>query len=511
MCGSVLVRTRPDGASQCPSSPGAACFKAARPGDGGLRRGIPARQRAPRARRRPAQGGSLRDIKHVVILMQENRTFDHYFGTLPEVRGFADPKAITLWTASPSSTSPTRQPRRLPAAIPPGHARRPARRPSRRPVTPGRPALRLEQRRDGQLAARAPGRGRRQRALHDGLPGARRHPVPLRAGGELHYLRQLLLLVLGPTWPNRLTHVRLDRPGRRARRPDISTSTRRRTCWQTYPEALTAAGVSWQVYQEVDNYECNLLEMFNPSRRLRSPPPLYQNGLRFSPAASSSTTRSTTSCRPSRGSSRPATSPSTRTTPPPRARTSWPARSTRSRPTPRSGRRPSSSSSTTRTTASSTTCAPPTAPGRDRAGEYVDGLPIGGRFRVPCIIISPWTQGGWIASETFDHTSVLRFLETLTGVTIPNITPWRRATFGDLTSAFGASPAGGFPHLPDTKSELAHAVYEVTPCPPRCSPPPARHPRAADRSPSPSARRRVSARTQIRRSTMSAENGVPER
>ena len=44
----------------------------------------------------PAQGGSLSDIKHVVILMQENRSFDHYFGTLPNVRGFADPTAITL-------------------------------------------------------------------------------------------------------------------------------------------------------------------------------------------------------------------------------------------------------------------------------------------------------------------------------------------------------------------------------------------------------------------------------
>ena len=40
----------------------------------------------------------LADIKHVVILMQENRSFDHYFGTLPGVRGFSDPDAITLST-----------------------------------------------------------------------------------------------------------------------------------------------------------------------------------------------------------------------------------------------------------------------------------------------------------------------------------------------------------------------------------------------------------------------------
>ncbi|HEY1764896.1 MAG TPA: alkaline phosphatase family protein, partial [Opitutaceae bacterium] len=40
--------------------------------------------------------GSLADIKHVVLLMQENRSFDHYFGTLAGVRGFDDPKAMLL-------------------------------------------------------------------------------------------------------------------------------------------------------------------------------------------------------------------------------------------------------------------------------------------------------------------------------------------------------------------------------------------------------------------------------
>lgn len=42
--------------------------------------------------------GSLTDIEHVVLLMQENRSFDHYFGTLSGVRGFADPDALTLDT-----------------------------------------------------------------------------------------------------------------------------------------------------------------------------------------------------------------------------------------------------------------------------------------------------------------------------------------------------------------------------------------------------------------------------
>jgi phospholipase C len=79
-----------------------------------------------------------------------------------------------------------------------------------------------------------------------------------------------------------------------------------------------------------------------------------------------------------------------------------------------------------------------------------------------CIIVSPWTAGGWVCSEPFDHTSNLRFLERLTGVKCPNISDWRRNAFGDFTSAFRfhgrpASP----PVLPDTTGALALAQYEV--------------------------------------------------
>jgi phospholipase C len=107
---------------------------------------------------------------------------------------------------------------------------------------------------------------------------------------------------------------------------------------------------------------------------------------------------------------------------------------------------------------------PPTAPA-GTAGEFIDGVPIGAGFRVPCIIVSPWTQGGFVASETSDHTSVLRFLEKLTGVTIPNLTAWRRSTFGDLTSAFGFKTGARFPQLPGTKAQLALAVKNVNTLP----------------------------------------------
>jgi phospholipase C len=68
--------------------------------------------------------------------------------------------------------------------------------------------------------------------------------------------------------------------------------------------------------------------------------------------------------------------------------------------------------------------------------------PIGLGYRVPMIIASPWSRGGCVCSQVFDHTSVLRFLEVLlrhkTGGEInePNISQWRRTVCGDLTAAF---------------------------------------------------------------------------
>ena len=87
---------------------------------------------------------------------------------------------------------------------------------------------------------------------------------------------------------------------------------------------------------------------------------------------------------------------------------------------------------------------PPTAPA-GTADEYVDGVPIGLGFRVPCTIVSPWTVGGYVATETFDHTSLIRFLEQRFGIMEPNISAWRRQTVGDLTSAFQFSRTAPVP------------------------------------------------------------------
>ena len=81
---------------------------------------------------------------------------------------------------------------------------------------------------------------------------------------------------------------------------------------------------------------------------------------------------------------------------------------------------------------------PPVAP-RPSSGEGDDwyaGQPIGLGPRVPMTVVSPWSIGGHVNSQVFDHTSVIQFLERWTGVREPNISNWRRTACGDLTSTF---------------------------------------------------------------------------
>jgi phospholipase C len=74
------------------------------------------------------------------------------------------------------------------------------------------------------------------------------------------------------------------------------------------------------------------------------------------------------------------------------------------------------------------------------------------------LAISPWSKGGYVNSQVFDHTSVIRFLEQRFGVQEPNISPWRRAVCGDLTSVFDfASPDAAQARLPDTSGYIASA------------------------------------------------------
>jgi phospholipase C len=78
----------------------------------------------------------------------------------------------------------------------------------------------------------------------------------------------------------------------------------------------------------------------------------------------------------------------------------------------------------------------PPYPEASVADEYIAGWPIGPGTRVPMLICSPWTRGGYVDSNVYDHTSMLQFLAVWTGVKPVNITGWRASVTGDLTTAF---------------------------------------------------------------------------
>ena len=81
------------------------------------------------------------------------------------------------------------------------------------------------------------------------------------------------------------------------------------------------------------------------------------------------------------------------------------------------------------------------------------GGPIGLGYRVPLVIASPWSRGGAVCSQVFDHTSVLQLLESIVKVRETNISAWRRAVCGDLSSAFQPAGRGGADKLAFTKRD----------------------------------------------------------
>jgi len=117
--------------------------------------------------------------------------------------------------------------------------------------------------------------------------------------------------------------------------------------------------------------------------------------------------------------------------------------------------------------------APPTPP-PGTPGEYVtvDPLPVsasgiagptGLGFRVPLLVLSPFSRGGHVVSEVSDHTSQLRFLETRFGVPVPNLSAWRRGVTGDLTRTLHPkSSTPGLPALPPTPQHSSTVAAECT-------------------------------------------------
>jgi phospholipase C len=77
------------------------------------------------------------------------------------------------------------------------------------------------------------------------------------------------------------------------------------------------------------------------------------------------------------------------------------------------------------------------------------------------LVISPFSRGGLVSSDLFDHTSLLRFIETRFGAEVPNLSAWRRSTVGDMTSAFNfTQPDMSIPSLPSPTAVGSDLITE---------------------------------------------------
>jgi phospholipase C len=434
----------------------------------------------PNVRRALAQSspsaGSLGEIKHVVLLMQENRSFDHYFGTLAGVRGFNDPSAMKLHHGKSVFHQPDAH--SSDGYLLPFHLDTKKTNAQKIPSTSHAWATQHESWNHGKMD-----NWLKAHRHADGAKGPycmgyyKRDDIPFQfALAEAFTICDAYhCSVLGPTWPNRLYWMTgtIDPDGKHG--GPVVHNKDNNFHWTTYAERLEAAGVSWKVYNSKDDhpydpaladtpskhYPFNLLGHFRQFLEAPADSPLrlkamtLGNGHEFASDAAGDRLPTVSWLMPPRlASEHPDHMPA--------AGAAFVAQTIDAiAANPEVWAKTAFILNYDENDGIFDHVAPPTPP-RGTAHEFVNHEPIGGGFRVPCIIVSPWTAGGWVCSQPFDHTSILQFLEVLTGVHEPNISTWRRRTFGDLTSAFRFDSAkADFPKLPDAAGLLAQAEKEA--------------------------------------------------
>lgn len=448
----------------------------------------------------PAPPGGMRAIEHVVVFMQENRSFDNYFGTLRGVRGFADRTALEL----PDGNSVFAQPDGKGGRVLPFSARLAAEQ-AQRPDSDVQYLGSLDHSWETGHEAWASGwvdrwvnaKSASTMAFYD------RRDIPLQTElAETFTLCDSYHCSLrGPTNPNRLylwTGTVGYEPGTRRRVVGNDASnedTHPGYDWTTYPERLEQAGVSWQTYQEWDNYGCNSVEYFARFKQIarkaltkagdyRSMHTFFEHVVKADEATRkkmlSQLDAGVATLTPAE---RSLYQRGLRRVPSGKLAESF-------RDDVRSGRLPrvsyivpstiDSEHPSESTPANSAEIVyqvldalasnpdvwsrtalflnfdendgyfdhvPPPVPPPEHTDEYYEGKPLGLGHRVPMTVVSPWTVGGNVCSEVFDHTSVIRFLEEWTGVREPNISSWRRTATGDLTSAFDFTAGSTLPRV----------------------------------------------------------------
>jgi phospholipase C len=425
-------------------------------------------------------GSDLGAIEHVVFVMQENRSFDHYYGTYPGVRGFDDHRAGKLGAFS------QRWPGGRDSHLLPFHL----------DTASGMGECTYDLSHEWRTQHLSRGRG-------DNSAFVATHTMPEYEGPQhgtmtMGYYRRSDLpfyyaladafticdnyhcSVFGPTHPNRLMSVSgtVD-PAGQAGGPVLLThddsAAVYSVSWDTMPEVLEDAGVSWKVYTPSGTlYSPSFVQKNGMAstdailfwfRQYANPSsPLYQKAFLpiypddFVTDIAQGTLPSVSWLIPPIGYDEHPPSPS--------AMGEWYTGQilTALMANPAVWSKTVVFHTYDENDGFFDHVPPPVAPAGTR-GEYLSASPLpataqgiagplGLGYRVPMLVISPFSRGGHVASEVSDHTSQLRFLEARFGVKAPNISSWRRTHTGDLTTALHMGHAtASTPRLPSTKHD----------------------------------------------------------
>ena len=446
---------------------------------------------------------SIQDVEHIVILMQENRSFDHYFGTLRGVRGFGDPRVVKLPNGDPVWYQPDG---------------------SGGYVLPFRPDVSnlgltfIEDTDHSWNKTHVAWNN----GVYDGwveqkssisMTHLTREDIPF------HYALADAFTVcddyhcslLGPTDPNRY-HMWTGWVGNDGSGGGpVLDNAEAGYGWSTYPERLVKAGISWKIYQDqglgltaplywgwgpsyIGNYGDNSLLYFHQYQNSTPGTPLFQgalqgtdiNALKVANPQLTNPQEAPHLVDQFRADVMANKLPQVSWIVAPEAyceHPNWPANygawyvaqflealtanpavwsktaffltydendglfDHKVPPTPPSSR------------AQGISTVPTTNEIFPGNASFMPG-PIGFGARVPMVVISPWSKGGYVSSEVFDHTSLIRFIEARYAGSNPeliesNITPWRRAVTGDLTSAFNfTNPNTKIVALPGTAAYI---------------------------------------------------------
>ncbi|MFE9095721.1 phosphocholine-specific phospholipase C [Streptomyces sp. NPDC007264] len=415
------------------------------------------------------RSGTVEDVEHIVVLMQENRSFDHYFGTLRGVRGFGDPRPVTLRNGKPVWHQSD----------------------GVRDILPFRPDaddLGL------QFVQDLPHGWNDGHAAFNG--GAYDRWVPAKSSTTMAYLTREDIpfhyaladafticdayhcSFIGSTDPNRYYMWTGCTGNDGTGGGPVLGNDEAGYSWTTYPERLEKAGVSWKIYQDVGdgldangswgwiqdayrgNYGDNSLLYFTRYQNAGPGDPLHDKA------------RTGTDARRGEGffdrlraDVRAGTLPQISWVVAPEAFTehpNWPANYGAWYISQVLDALTSDPAVWAKTALFITYdendgffdhLIPPFPPASAAQGKSTvdagpdvfpgDGSHVPGAYglgqRVPMLVVSPWSKGGYVCSETLDHTSIIRFMERRFGVHEPNISPWRRTVCGDLTAAFDFS------------------------------------------------------------------------